>query len=76
MFVLNQGGYCSYADAHRANEHEGVEVLPSLANVRAADDLGLILLGKHLTQQQAGNVLSLLANLYNRYLLHFSISMG
>ena len=76
MLVLDVWCNSPDADTHGTNEHKGIEVLPAFADIHATDDFAFMLLGIHLTQYQAGDALALLANLYNRYLLHFSIVMG
>ena len=76
MLVLDIWRYRPHADTHRPNEHKRIEILPALTYIHTADDLCLVLLRKHLTLNEAGDVLALLTDLYNRYLLHFNIVIG
>ena len=76
MLVLDIWCYRSDTDAHCPNEHKRIEILPALAYIRTADNLCLVLLGIHLTEQQTGNMLALLTDLYDCYLLHFNIVIG
>ena len=68
VLILDEGRNGAHADAHSANEHKRIEILPSLTNIRTTDYLALIFLGKNLTEQQARYMLALLANVYDCYL--------
>ena len=76
VLILDIRRYRPHTDTHRPNEHKRIEILPALAYVHTTYNLCFILLSKHLTQNESGDVLTLLTDLYNRYLLHFNIVIG
>ena len=71
MFVFYEWRYGSNADAHGSDEDKGIVFSPQLAYISTFD--GFSAIG---ALQFAGDIGSSLANLYDGYLLHFSISMG
>ena len=49
MLVFDVGCDGSYTNTHRSDEHKGLEVLPTLADIGTADDFCLMFSGKQLT---------------------------
>ena len=71
VLVGDAGGDGAHANAHGPDEYESVEVVPALVDVLATDDFSL-----ELGEQQTGDVLALLADLYDGYFLHFRMVIG
>ena len=76
VLILHTRGYCADTNAHRTNEYEGIEILPTLTHEGAVDNFALRIWGMKQVQQRPGKIPTLVADRYDRYFLHRNIVIG
>ena len=71
VLVIDQRGDGTHTDAQGSDEDKSIELCPTVTYILTIDDFGT-----ELTLQGVGYLLAGLIDLYNCYLLHFSMVIG